>query len=174
MDKSIALRKFATPIRLGLVFFVMALCALAVAPANADHRDVFIPDHLRLFQPIDGDPRGINAFSRLTRGLDNQALEQTAANLRSNRMSATQRALNDQWLEQHHTGEMSRSSKVLTRFLRSVVKSYWNEWRRKNLSDDSAVPDASGRGKINYGGRSFDYKLRVSRDEVKFKIKYEF
>lgn len=160
-----------------LAAFGAAVCAFAfafAAPAGAEEPRLFIPDDLRLFQPLESDPRGANAFAHLLRGLDNQALEQTAAELRSNRMSSTHRALNHQWLEQHHTGEMDRGRKVVSRLLKAMVKSYWNEWRDRRLADDSAVPDASGRGKIHYGGHDLDYKLRLKRDEISFEIKYEF
>ncbi len=81
-----------------LVFMLLA-CALLTPNAYAADEDWFAPDNLYFYNPLKNSS-GSRSYHGSTLGMNDDALFQAAKDHRDNSMSASQRALNHQWLQQ--------------------------------------------------------------------------
>ncbi len=101
----------------------------------------------------------------------NQQLEQAASSYHDHSMMASQKALNQQWLHQYHTGEIDKSgSRALQKILQLGAKSFWNALRQKEFKS-GLIPDGDGNGQFS---TEWNYKVRASDDKFKFTVEYEF
>lgn len=133
---------------------------------------IFIPDYLYPDDRVKGaivegtgEDRHFSGY-----GLDNTALETSAAHFFDTSLNTTQRLMNHNWIYQsYHEIELQSGSRFFSNFLKSTLKTYWQSLHEKKLSH-TALPDATGEGKI----KEFDYKMRLKNDAIKVSVKYEF
>ena len=57
-----------------------------------------------------------------------------------------------------------------------IVKNYWQNIKDTEFKHMDYVPNSDGTGKLSFNGLegSLDYKIRLSDDELKFKLSYDF
>lgn len=104
--------------------------------------------------------------------LSNEDLNLLADNSRHQQMSASQRALNQQWLAQNSEGSnVSLGSRALQKIIQQGVKTYWDSIRLTKFKGNKIIPDSNGRGNFN---SEMEYKLRLKDDEVKLAFEYSF
>lgn len=169
----------AGPVAVARSVVMTATLALASMGAMADveadqNNDLFVPDKLSYYNPLkhnkyeDKNSR----YETKSVALSNTDLENAAQQIRTNNMSAQQRALNHQWLEQQHNNDDPyMGSKVLSKLMQMGFRTYWDGVRNKHYASLKAVPDGSGSGKVS---EEVDYKLRLSGNKVKLSFEYEF
>lgn len=165
--------------RTGAVTLALA-CSVVVASSfsyaesvQADkNNDLFVPDKLSYYNPLKHNQQESKRYATSSIALSNTQLENAANQIRTNDMSSEQRALNHQWLEQHHHGDDPYiGSKVLSKLMKMGLRTYWDGVRNKHYSSASAVPDGNGSGKVT---EEVDYKIRLSGNKVKLSFEYEF
>ncbi|MGH1373369.1 MAG: hypothetical protein ACRBBW_15120 [Cellvibrionaceae bacterium] len=165
-------------------FTLSAACALLISSSvhSADgiqadqHNDLFVPDKLSYYNPLKHNKQQVKGdakrYATSSVALSNLQLEDAANQIRTNEMSSQQRALNHQWLEQHHHGDNPDvGSKVLSKLVKMGFRTYWDGVRNKHYSSAKAVPDGNGTGKVS---EDVDYKIRLSGNKVKLSFEYEF
>lgn len=161
-------------------FTLSAACALLISSSvhasegiQADqHNDLFVPDELSYYNPLKHNKRPTKRYITSSVALSNLQLENAANQIRTNEMSSQQRALNHQWLEQHHHGDNPDvGSKVLSKLVKMGLKTYWDGVRNKHYSAAQVIPDGDGSGKVS---EEVDYKIRLSGNKVKLSFEYEF
>lgn len=104
--------------------------------------------------------------------LSNDDLNLLADNSRHQQMSASQRALNQQWLMQNSEGSgVSFGGKALQKIIQQGVKTYWDSIRLTKFKGNKIIPDSNGKGNFN---SEMEYKLRLKDDEVKLALEYSF
>jgi hypothetical protein len=80
------------------------------------------------------------------------------------------------WMEQFRPGYQSRNGgAALGEVFRSYVKTAYRAYRARNAQSTNALPDENGsmRGKSNYSGE-MDYNIKLTTDELRFKVQYSF
>ncbi len=161
------------------VFNLSAACVLLMSSSvhsaegiQADqHYDLFVPDKMSYYNPLKHNKREPKHYATSSIALSNLQLEDAANQIRTNEMSSEQRALNHQWLEQHHHGDTPDvGSKVLSKLMKMGLKTYWDGVRNTH-SSAKAIPDGNGSGKVS---EDVDYKIRLSGNKVKLSFEYEF
>jgi len=100
-------------------------------------------------------------------GMDNAALERSAANLKNPVMSSTQRVMNYQWLSiESNELHWQRGSSIVTAFLKSKARSYFEAYRaeqsRKTTRDGSVAPS------------NVFYDMDMSSDSLEFSVIVSF
>ncbi|WP_143186953.1 hypothetical protein [Microbulbifer donghaiensis] len=130
--------------------------------------DLFIPDSSSALN-LQADQ---TFFIDSAFGMDNEALYQSAENLRNNSMGIVQRRLNHQWLQMHTNPEKFQPI-TGGKALNEILQMGWQTYREKNKRklDSGLMRYTSGHGKI---GKAFDYDVRLSDDKFKFSFEYEF
>ncbi|MGH1469703.1 MAG: hypothetical protein ACRBCS_00810 [Cellvibrionaceae bacterium] len=113
-------------------------------------------------------------LANFARGLDNDDLLLTAKNLRNNDMSSSQRGHNYRWLQNNELDSPRKTKTFIRKMVSSALKTYWNHWRQTSLSENSLVPDADGKGKIQWQQTDINYRIKVSGDYIKLMFKMEF
>lgn len=109
--------------------------------------------------------------SNLT-ALTNEDLNLLADNSRHQQMSASQRALNQQWLHQNsEQSDVSLGSRALQKIIQQGVKTYWDSIRLTKFKGNKIIPDSNGKGNFS---SEMEYKLRLKDDEVKLALEYSF
>tara|TARA_B100000809_G_scaffold233525_2_gene250302 strand:+ start:2338 stop:2868 length:531 start_codon:yes stop_codon:yes gene_type:complete len=104
--------------------------------------------------------------------LSNEDLIELADNSRHGEMSASQRALNQQWLAQHGEGaDISFGGQALQKIIQQGFKTYWDALRQSTFKGNTMIPDSEGNGSF---GSEMEYKLRLSDDKVKLAFEYSF
>ena len=104
--------------------------------------------------------------------LSNEDLIKLADNTRHGEMSASQRALNQQWLAQHGEGaDISFDGQVLQKIIQQGFKTYWDALRQSTFKGNTMIPDSEGNGSFN---SEMEYKVRLSDDQVKLAFEYSF
>ena len=104
--------------------------------------------------------------------LSNEDLIKLADNSRNGEMSASQRALNQQWLEQYGEGaDISLGGQALQKIIKQGFKTYWDALRQSTFKGNTMIPDSEGNGSFN---TEMEYKLRLSDDQVKLAFEYSF
>ncbi|WP_226702363.1 hypothetical protein [Microbulbifer elongatus] len=138
----------------------------ASAPLLAD--DIFIPDSTSALN-LQAD----NAFFIDSAfGMDNQALFESAENLRNNSMGMVHRRLNHQWLEQHTRPEETQNvtgGRAVNEILKMGFKTYMEQHKRSKQHPLLRYTNSGGR--LN---NALDYDFRLSDDKFKISIQYEF
>ncbi len=157
---------------LSLSVLILLYCHDSLAEKTDSQTLIFIPDYLYPDDQVQGaivegtgEDRHFSAY-----GLDNTALEMSAAHFFDTSLNTTQRLINHNWIYQsYHDIELQNGSRFFSNFLKSTLKTYWQSLHEKKLSH-TALPDSTGQGKIN----DFDYKMRLKDDAIKISVKYEF
>ena len=92
--------------------------------------------------------------------------------MRDSSLSASQRAMNYQWLSEHSGSESAiHGKRAVSKLFQRSLKGYWNRKRDEHFGDNTLVPDSEGRGSVS---SSFNYDVHVSSDELELGIVYEF
>lgn len=123
--------------------------------------EFFLPNTL-----IHGDNRHHTNIGHLS----NDQLRDRARELRSQELNAYQRALNYQWLESHHKNEFLSGSKAYKTFFKKGFEKYWDRQRKERFKSNK-VPDIHGKGRVS---NEVDYDIKLSSDELKIGLSYEF
>ncbi|WP_227718267.1 hypothetical protein [Microbulbifer sp. Q7] len=147
-----------------------AAIALAFLPVSthllAD--DIFIPDSTSALN-LQAD----NAFFIDSAfGMDNQALYESAENLRNNSMGMVHRRLNHQWLELHTRPDQSQNvtgGRAVNEILKMGFKTYMEQHKRSKQHPLLRYTQSGGR--LN---SALDYDFRLSDDKFKISVQYEF
>jgi len=166
-------------LRIGAFTLALACPLLMSTALNAaegiqadQHNDLFVPDKLSYYNPLKHNDTQKKRYATSKVALSNDQLEDAANHIRTNDMSSEQRALNHQWLEQHHHGDDPYiGSKVFSKLMKMGFRTYWDGVRNKHYSSASAIPDGNGTGKVS---KDVDYKIRLSGNKVKLSFEYEF
>ncbi len=80
------------------------------------------------------------------------------------------------WMEQFRPGYQSRNGgAALGEVFRSYVKTAYKAYRARNAQSSSVLPDENGsmRSKSAYSGE-MDYNVKLTTDELRFKVQYSF
>ncbi|MGI1678514.1 MAG: hypothetical protein K6L75_07285 [Cellvibrionaceae bacterium] len=113
-------------------------------------------------------------LANFARVLDNNDLFITAQNLRANDMTSSQRGHNYRWIQKNDLDSPRQSKALIRKIFSSALKAYWNQWRQKSLPENSLIPDADGKGKLQWQQTDIDYRLKISGNYVKLMFKMEF
>lgn len=154
------------PTALGLALWLVLTPLSPLAQAD----ELFIPTLPAYYNPLKPEMKtnrqiGSAAFS-------NEALQQSAEDIRSSNMSMEQRALNHQWLDYENYEEDTRhGGKVLSTLFKMGFKTYWKGVRQERFSNSNLVPTEEGDGNFS---RDVDYNLRISGDEMNFTVEMDF
>lgn len=141
------------------------------------HMELFVPENLNYYNPLKHSQghqaKKTKRYSSRSIGLNNNQLEDAANDIRNNEMSAQQRALNFQWLQQENNeyDDVTVGGRVLQELMKMGFRTYWDGVRNKHYSSSKIIPNSSGDGKVS---EDVDYKLRLSDDTVKLTFEYEF
>lgn len=130
--------------------------------------DVFIPDSTSAL-----NLQANNAFFIDSAfGMDNQALYDSAENLRNNAMGMVHRRLNHQWLEQHTRPDQSRrvtGGRAVNQILKMGFKTYMAQHKRSK--QHLLLRYTQGDNLLN---NALDYDFRLSDDNFKISVQYKF
>ena len=137
--------------------------------------NLYLPQQPSRYNPLQNSAdqkKNTSSLAEFNRHLDNESLLRSAEQLRSTSMSADQRALNHQWLQQDESDDQVQlGGRVLSTLMKMGFKTYW-EGNRIELDDgDNAMPNSQGNGKFT---EDIDYKIRMSGDKIKFSFEYDF
>ncbi len=102
--------------------------------------------------------------------LSNEQLIIYAAAIRDQHLSATQRALNHQWLSQYQNDDRIDGSRAFSRLFQRGFKEYWDKKRKEDFADLNYVPDSNGKGSVS----EMNYDIRLSSDKINFGLTYDF
>ncbi|WP_317931300.1 hypothetical protein [Halioxenophilus sp. WMMB6] len=154
---------------------MLALCSAGwFSPLHADEPATqFLPDYIyRNANTSESDILGKGLDRHFSAyGLDNEDLDQAAANFADNRLNTTQRLLNHQWIyNEYHDVELEKGSRIFTEVLKAGARAYWSSYHSKRLKSSSVLPDGNGVGQLN----EVRYKMRLKSDAVNVVISYEF
>ncbi|MBY6212738.1 hypothetical protein [Microbulbifer agarilyticus] len=130
--------------------------------------DIFIPDSDSALN-LQAD----NAFfTDSAFGMDNEALYESAENLRNNSMGMVHRRLNHQWLEQH-TRPSDYAEKTGGRAVNEILKMGFKTYmaQHKRNKQHPLLRYTQSEGKFS---NVLDYDFRLSDDKFKFTFEYEF
>lgn len=165
-----------------IVSIALALCLASTAQAKelfdqsliiepTNEQQQFIPDNLQFYNPL-RQSQGHRRHDPGITGMDNVSLYQAADNYLKKELNASQRALNHQWLEQHHYEmRISQGGRVLSKMIKMGFKTYWGGMRNSKFRTNNYVPDGEGIGKFS---EDINYNVRMSDDKVNFTVAYEF
>lgn len=149
----------------GECVFILAIVMVSVlilnSPLALAGEEFFLPNTL-----VQGDNRQYSNFS----SLNNTQLIDRAESLRSQELDANQRALNYQWLQNQRNKEFTSGSKAYKAFFKRGFKEYWDRKRKEHFKSER-IPNLEGRGSVS---GEVDYDLRLSSDELKIGLTYEF
>jgi len=107
-----------------------------------------------------------------TRYMDNDDMESAAQSLYETEGNLAQRTINQQWLysfENEH--KRHEGSKALSRFAQKFLKGYWQSLKETRYKDNNAIPDSNGTWTTDDG---VDYNVRLSGNELKLRLTYDF
>lgn len=147
-----------------------AVLGLLLLPASSGALadDIFIPD----------SNSGLNLqadnafFIDSAFGMDNQALYESADNLRNNSMGMVHRRLNHQWLQLYTNPEETETTtggRAVNEILKMGFKTYMEQHRRNQ--QHPLLRYTKSHGKFN---SALDYDVRLSGDKFKVSFEYEF
>ena len=150
-----------------------ALCIAATLAAglglsqschSAPRDDAFYHQLLKMRTPDGYQPtRSFTIVTDAERG--NQLVADDDPNLRFNLM----------WMQQFQPGYKSRQGgSAFGEIFRSYVKSAYKSYRERNAQAMSAMPDENGSGKASAFTRDIDYNLKLTDDELRFKVEYTY
>lgn len=158
---------------LGALLLSLISPSLAAEENTAINYDPLLFSDFHTYNPLKKG-NNVNHYkggSNLT-ALTNEDLNLLADNSRHQQMSASQRALNQQWLAQNSEGsDVSLGSRALQKIIQQGVKTYWDSIRLTKFKGNKIIPDSNGKGNFN---SEMEYKLRLKDDEVKLALEYSF
>lgn len=167
-------RLTAIIVGLGVSLTFSAISMTETAGAGYDNAPI-LPGQPQRYNPLQhksSSGRTTSSLSSSDREMDNNSLLRSAEQLRNTEMSAEQRALNYQWLQQHQGDDDPQvGGKVLQTLMKMGFKTYWEGTRINLDSNDEALPNSDGNGKVT---DDIDYKIRMSGDKIKLSFEYEF
>ncbi len=157
---------------MSLAFLISTHTLFSFAEQTTNQSLIFLPDYLYPDERVKGavvegkgEDRHFSAY-----GLDNSALEISAAHFFDTSLNTTQRLMNHNWIYQsYHDIELESGSRFFSNLLKSSLKTYWQSFHQRKLAH-TVLPDATGTGTIS----EFDYKMRLKDDSIKVSVKYEF
>ncbi len=156
-----------------LLLLLALVCGLVMSSASRAgendglNDDLFIPDNLDFYNPLQ-EADGHRDYNPQISGMDNVALYRAAGQYRNSELSASQRALNHQWMQQYHNGDGVRhGGKVFSKLFQIGLKTYW----KSGKFGKGYLPDDKGNGRIT---EDIDYRLRMSGNKLKLSVLYEF
>lgn len=135
---------------------------------NAPQNDAFYHQLLKL-----PDDKGYLPTRSFTVIVDtehgNQLVAEDDPNLRFNLL----------WMEQFKAGyRVSRGGSAFGELFRSYIKTAYKAYRERNAQSMAAMPDENGSLHAKDNANNFidamDYNLKVTGDEVRFKIEYNY
>lgn len=147
-----------------------AALALAFFPASSTvlADEIFIPDSTTALN-LQAD----NAFFIDSAfGMDNQALYESAENLRNNSMGMVHRRLNHQWLELHTRPDESQNvtgGRAVNEILKMGFKTYMEQHKRNK--QHPLLRYTQSHGNLN---NKLDYDFRLSDDKFRVSFEYQF
>lgn len=126
--------------------------------------DAFYHQLLKMRTPEGYQPtRNFTIVTDAERG--NQLVADDDANLRFNLM----------WMQQFQPGYRARhGGSAFGEIFRSYVKGAYKSYRERNAQAMSAMPDENGSGRTSAFTRDIDYNLKLTDDEVRFKVEYTY
>lgn len=161
-------RSFTCVSRLPMMIFALATlgCSVCQAGQAAPSDEAFYHQLLKLPKSDGYSPtRTFTIITDAEHG--NQLVAEDDPNLRFNLL----------WMEQFRPGYKTRNGgSALGEIFRSYVKSAYKTYRARNTQGMlHALPDENGslRTSSSYTGE-MDYNLKVTDDEVRFKIQYSY
>ena len=164
------------------VLFAVTFClaACAVIMSNNAQSETLVSEPLihdmNYYNPLEHNQgKKIHRYRNQAyagKGLNNEGLERVARDIRDNKMSTEQRALNHRWLQYgNEGGDVKIGSKVISSLFKMGFKTYWNDVRDTHYRSNAKIPDGSGNGKVT---ADVDYKVRLSGNKLKLSMNYEF
>lgn len=145
--------------------FTYASSIIASSTASADPVDAeFYHQLLKIPQTTGYQPtRNFTIVIDTDHG--NQLIADDDATLRFNQL----------WLEQFQPGHQDRrGGAAFGEMFRSFFKQVYRNYRDSHAQDLSGYPDENGSIRHNSYSTSMDYNVKVTDDEVRFKVQYSF
>ena len=140
----------------GLLLFIASSAACADA-TNA----LFLPSEVK------SSNSGIHSFTTLS----NEDLLIRANQMKYDELTASQRAMNYQWLSEHSGSEDAvRGNKAVSKLVERHLKAYIDNRGGSRWIKSKLMPDSSGNGFI----KSVDYDVKLRSDKLVIGISYEF
>ncbi|WP_240914296.1 hypothetical protein [Microbulbifer sp. SH-1] len=147
---------------------VLGILLLPVSTALFAEDTIFIPDSTKALN-LQAD----NAFFIDSAfGMDNNALFESAENLRNNSMGMVHRRLNHQWLEVHTYPDQSENvtgGRAINEILKMGFKTYMEQHKR--AKQHPLLRYTNSHGSLN---NALDYDFRLSDDKFSISFEYEF
>lgn len=156
--------------QLPMIVFALAtlgcsLCQASPATATRPSDDAFYHQLMKLPESNGYSPtRTFTIVTDAEHG--NRLVAEDDPNLRFNLL----------WMEQFRPGYQARSGgSAMGEIFRSYVKTAYKAYRARNAQSTNALPDENGslRSKSNYSGE-MDYNVKMTSDEVRLKIQYNY
>ncbi|MDM3870336.1 hypothetical protein QSV34_03100 [Porticoccus sp. W117] len=142
-----------------------AFCAIFSCNASADG-NLFLPSEIKSSKKDSSI-----AHSEL-RSLCNEKLAERSEQIRSNRMSATHRALNYDWLSSYsEQGRQYHGGRAFGRMAQKMLREYW-EYKRQTLGDGALLDEDGNLKQRNF--RGVDYGLTTSGGGLNIGLNYTF
>ena len=146
----------------------LGILLLSVSASLLADDNIFIPDSSSALN-LQAD----NAFFIDSAfGMDNNALYESAENLRNNSMGMVQRRLNHQWLEVLTYPDQSENvtgSRAINEILKMGFKTYMEQHKRAR--QHPLLRYTNSHGSLN---NALDYDFRLSDDKFSISFEYEF
>lgn len=141
-----------------------AVCSIAPATEAAPPDDAFYHQLLKMRTPAGYQPtRTFTIVIDTENG--NQLVAEDDAHLRFNLL----------WMQQFQPGYKARhGGSAFGEIFRSYVKTAYKSYRDSNAQSMAALPDENGSVKSRSFARDVDYNLKVTDDEVRFKVEYSY
>ena len=157
-------------ILLGFAALILSLTTRADGVSNTS--DPILPNQFAYYNPLKhGASHQSDQTERRLR-MDNETLLRSAEQIRSDSMRPEQRVLNHQWLQQAEDEDSQRvGGRAFSSLLRMGFKTYWEGNRASFGHSNRMIPDSQGGGQIT---RDVDYRIRVSGDDIRLSLEYEF
>jgi hypothetical protein len=143
---------------------IAATLGVAQTCRAAPPDDAFYHQLLKMRTPTGYQPtRSFTIVTDAERG--NQLVADDDANLRFNLM----------WMQQFQPGYKARQGgSAVGEIFRSYVKTAYKSYRERNAQAMAAMPDENGSGRASAFTRDVDYNLKLTDDEVRFKVEYTY
>lgn len=149
---------------LPLLLFCVATLGFSQTCQAAPPDDAFYHQLLKMRTPEGYQPT--RSFTIVTdEDNGNQLVADDDPNLRFNLM----------WMQQFQPGYKARhGGSAFGAIFRSYVKTAYKSYRDRNAQTMSALPDENGSVKSESFTRDIDYNLKLTDDEVRFKVEYSY
>lgn len=136
-----------------------------VYPAQADSSDAEFYHQLLKIPAVTGYQPTRNFTIVIDTEHGNQLIADDDATLRFNQL----------WLQQFQPGNQDRrGGAAFGEMFRSFFKQVYKNYRSSHAQDMAGYPDENGSIKRSSYSTSMDYNIKLTDDEVRFKIQYSF